>query len=433
MRCFIFFHKFISGLFDMMKRFTAFVLLSALTCGLITADACTTFIISGKFTPDGRPVLYKHRDTGTLDNALAFFNDGRYPYIALVNGNEKWNLEVWGGFNAAGFAIMNSVAYNMNVGDTTTFADQEGEIMKMALMTCATIDDFERMLNDLPKPLGVDSNFGVIDAYGGAAYFETGNWAFNKINVNDPAVAPFGYVIRTNHAFTGSPEKGYGYIRYATAEKVLNDVIAGGHFNPDYLLSSISRNLTHSLTGDDLSVNPPENAKEPDYRFFEDYIPRASSASVMMVKGSGEGEDPLHTMMWTILGFPLTSVALPAWITSDGFLPAIAKAGDDFHAPICDAALLLKRSCFPITRGSGMKYIDLSRVLNQEGTGIMQLLGKVEDEIFRRVREKNLPAGECRDTAMKDFYAWLDRFLENQYQVLFGINLFESIHKNQQL
>jgi len=407
----------------MMKRLIVLTLFSALICGQITVDACTTFIISGKFTPDGKPILYKHRDTGTLDNALAYFNDGRYPYIAVINGNEKWKLEVWGGFNAAGFAIMNSVAYNMNVGDTTTFADQEGEIMKRALMNCATVEDFEKMLKDLPKPLGVDSNFGVIDAQGGAAYFETGNWSFNKIDVNDPAIAPFGYVIRTNHAFTGSPEKGAGYIRYATAEKVMYDVAAVGLYDPEYLINHISRNLTHSLTGDNLAVNPPENSMNPDYRFFEDFIPRISSASVLMVVGVGKGEDPLNTMMWTILGFPLTSVALPIWITSDGSLPAVAKAGDNFHAPICDAALSLKKPCFPVTRGSGKKYIDFSRVLNQEGTGILQLLRKVEEEIFRRVPEGNTLKGQNRDALIKDFYSWLDRFLESKYKDLFGFDI----------
>jgi hypothetical protein len=390
---------------------------------LITADACTTFIISGKYTSNGKPILYKHRDTGTLDNALAFFNDGNYPYIAVVNGNAKWNLEVWGGFNAVGFAIMNSVAYNMNVGDTSSFADQEGEIMKRALMVCATVDDFEKMLNDLPKPLGVDANFGVIDARGGAAYFETGNQGFNKIDVNDPAVAPFGYVIRTNHAFTGSPEKGAGYIRYATAEKVMYDVAAAGRYDPEYLINNISRNLTHALTGDNLALNIPENSINPDYRFFEDFIPRVSSASVLMVVGAGKGEDPLETMMWTILGFPLTSVVLPIWITQEGSLPEVAKAGDDFHAPICDAALSLKQSCFPVIRGSGRKYIDISRVLNREGTGILQLLRKVEEEIFRRVPDGNVLKGQKRDMSIKDFYAWLDRFLKSKYNDLFGLNI----------
>jgi hypothetical protein len=36
------------------------------------------FTSSGKYTPDGRPVLYKHRDTGTPHNALVYFTDGKY-------------------------------------------------------------------------------------------------------------------------------------------------------------------------------------------------------------------------------------------------------------------------------------------------------------------------------------------------------------------
>ena len=407
-----------------MKRLIALTLFSALACGLVTTEACTTFIISGNYTPDGRPILYKHRDTGTLDNALAYFNDGRYPYIAVINANKNWKREVWGGYNSAGFAIMNSVAYNMNVGDTTTFADQEGELMKMALMNCATVEDFEKMLNDLPKPLGADANFGVIDARGGATYFETGNRGFNIINVNDPAIAPFGYVIRTNHAFTGSPGKGTGYIRYETAENVLQDVAAARRYDPGYLFNNISRNLTHSLTGDNLAVNIPENSMKPDYRFFEDYIPRITTASVMMVVGTGIGEDPSNTMMWTILGFPLTSVALPVWITSDGSLPAVARSGENFHAPICDAALLLKEPCFPITRGSGKKYIDLSRVLNKEGSGSMQVLQSIEKEIFSRVPQENILKGQKRDATIIEFYGWLDSFLESRYKELFGMDIF---------
>ena len=152
--------------------------------------ACTTFIISGKYTPDGRPILYKHRDTGTLDNALVFFTDGKYPYIGLVDATSEGRSTVWGGYNSAGFAIMNSAAYNNNIGDTAKLVDREGIVMKLALQQCATLADFEKMLTELPKPLGVDANFGVIDASGGAAYYETGQQGFIKIDANDPPSLP---------------------------------------------------------------------------------------------------------------------------------------------------------------------------------------------------------------------------------------------------
>jgi len=125
-----------------MKKLTlfAFVMLLAGTTGEVWS--CTTFLMSGKHTPDGRPLLYKNRDTGTLDNALVYFTDGKYDYIGLVDSKESWKREVWGGFNSAGFAIMNSAAYNNNSGDTTKLADREGEVMKMALASCATLADF---------------------------------------------------------------------------------------------------------------------------------------------------------------------------------------------------------------------------------------------------------------------------------------------------
>ena len=43
----------------------------------------------------------------------------------------------------------------------------------------------------------------------------------SKFDVNDPAVAPNGYLIRTNYSVAGEENKGYGYIRYATATDFL--------------------------------------------------------------------------------------------------------------------------------------------------------------------------------------------------------------------
>jgi uncharacterized lipoprotein NlpE involved in copper resistance len=55
---------------------------------------------------------------------------------------------------------LNSAAYNNITGDTTKLADREGEVMKMALATCATLADFEKMLTGMVKPIGVDANLG---------------------------------------------------------------------------------------------------------------------------------------------------------------------------------------------------------------------------------------------------------------------------------
>jgi hypothetical protein len=408
-----------------MKKILLLIMVSSLYTMVNEATACTTFIISGKHTADGRPILYKHRDTGTPDNALVYFTDGKYPYIGLVDATSTGMSMVWGGYNSAGFAIMNSAAYNNNIGDTTKLIDREGIVMKLALQQCATLADFEKMLTELPKPLGVDANFGVIDASGGAAYYETGQQGFKKIDANDPAVAPFGYLIRTNHSFTGVIDKGSGYIRYATAANALNMAAAVNRLDPQYLINSISRNLTHSLTKVNLREGIPADGSEADFRSFDDFIPRYSTASVILVVGAKNGEEPSNTMMWTVLGFPLVTVAVPVWLSAGKDLPRLMSMKDDFHAPLCNAAMKLKSQCFPIVRGSGYKYINLAAVINAENTGIMQQIEPIENEIFTRTRElmSRLPEGKNRNAMIQEHYRWLNDYVSESYKTLFGITV----------
>jgi hypothetical protein len=409
-----------------MKKLTLFALLLLLAGATGEVWSCTTFIMSGKYTPDGRPMLYKNRDTGTLDNALVYFTDGKYDYIGLVDAKESWKKEVWGGFNSAGFAIMNSAAYNNNTGDTTRLADREGEVMKMALATCATLDDFEKMLTGMAKPLGVDANFGVIDARGGAAYYETGNFGFRKIDANDPALAPYGLLIRTNHSFTGTAGEGGGYIRFAAATEALNMALAQNRLDPQFLLNSLSRNLTHGLTKINLRKDLPANASETTFRNFEDFIPRTSSASVMLVVGAAKGEDPANAMMWTLAGFPLTTVAVPVWVSAGKSMPWVVSMKDNMHAPLCDAAMALKHNLFPITRGSGGKYMNVALLLNMEKTGYLQKLEPVENEIFRKTGEVMAASpgnGKKQKEMISELYKWLDSYIIQSYRELFAIEV----------
>ncbi len=210
--------------------------------------SCTTAIISGKFTRDGRPLLWKHRDSDELNNKIMYFNDGKYAYIGLVDAKDIEGKAIWVGCNSAGFAIMNSASYNLKT-DTFALSDLEGELMKQALMECASIDEFEKFLKNYKKPMGVEANFGVIDAKGGAAYFETNNFNYVKIDVNDTKIAPMGYVIRTNYSFTGKPDAGYGYIRYIAAEDLFFYASSINDISPEFIIQKMSRSLKHGLTG----------------------------------------------------------------------------------------------------------------------------------------------------------------------------------------
>ena len=76
---------------------------------------CTSAIISGKANPEGRTLLWKHRDTGHEHNFVARVSPTGHSlgYVALFNGGDSLLNEAWIGMNEAGFAIMNTASYNL--------------------------------------------------------------------------------------------------------------------------------------------------------------------------------------------------------------------------------------------------------------------------------------------------------------------------------
>lgn len=300
--------------------------------------------------------------------------------------------------------------------------------MKLALQTCRTLEDFENLLKSIPKPMGSDANFGVIDAFGGAAFYETENFRFKKFDANDSTITPNGILVRTNHSLSADLTKGFGYNRYNTAFSALNKASEAKKISPRFLFNHLSRNLYHSLTKTDLSAVLPQKRNTPEFKFFIDYIPRESTASAIMMVGA---KDPNHlndAMMWTILGFPLTSVAIPTWIPAGNQLPLAVTLDKNFKSPICTAALKLKEECFPITYDRGTNYINLSVVINQQKNGYMQLLQPIENEIFERagLLMAELEKGKKTQADIQSFYSWIDQYLSKEYSEQFNINLFNN-------
>ena len=104
----------------MKKIFFAFI---ALLLCYYQSNACTTAVISGKYTKDGRPIIWKLRDTESFKNKMMFFNSGKYQFIGLINSEDEKGEHVWGGSNSVGFAIMNSASFNVNMDDKSEFND----------------------------------------------------------------------------------------------------------------------------------------------------------------------------------------------------------------------------------------------------------------------------------------------------------------------
>jgi hypothetical protein len=393
--------------------------------------ACTVAVISGKYTKDGRPLLWKNRDTWAVNNSIMYFSGEKYEYMGLVNSHDKTGKSVWIGHNSAGFAIMNSASYNLNLGDTTKLSGLEGKLIKEALGSCATVDDFEKFLDNMKKPTRLEANFGVIDAVGGAAMFEVNNKGYVKFDANDPRVAPFGYIIRANYSFTGSYGKeSSGYIRYNTANKLFYNAMATNSFDAGFIIQDVTRSLKHSLVDIDLYRRYGNIAPNtPTYTFFHDFIPRRSSASSCVIQGVKKDENPELSTLWSVVGFPLTSIAVPTWIKGKNKFPQVLKRNDKLNdSPVCNAALTLKKQVFPIRWGkyASKYYLNINALVNSKKTGITQKIRPYENDIFKitnRQLEKWRTDGGINTGEMDALYGKINEIVKECYLKEFGLEL----------
>ncbi len=348
-----------------------YVVLYLVIACTVAAEACTSAIVSGRVTANGRPLLWKHRDTSRQNNKVERIaaTDSTYEYVALFNAEDTLCREAWIGYNSQGFAVMNTAVYNLK-DDTVTGMDREGLLMTEALRRCTTVDDFEQLLCCLPKPLGVEANFGVIDARGNGAYFETDNWNYRKYDLAD---APDGVLVRTNYAHSGRRGEGKGHTREANALQLLKPHITYRDISAELLTETLSRSFYSSRRGKDYTHS--ETTLQAD----QEFIPRPTSCATVVVEGVATGENPLLTTMWVGLGYPPCSEIRAAWLGDNGVPDELRGTGRNGHSPLCDAAIARKDKAF-----SAKGEIDISKLYNKRGTGYCQLLLTRNKEAYRR-------------------------------------------------
>ncbi|MBN2170468.1 MAG: hypothetical protein JW819_03990 [Candidatus Krumholzibacteriota bacterium] len=350
-------------------------LVAAVVVGAAAAEACTSAVVSGRATADGRPLLWKQRDTETLPNALKGFAGERFRFVGVVNADSSAAEQVWMGANEAGLAVMNTASYNMDYEPAWEGSTERGgAFMLRALGSCATAAEFERLLDETDGERETESNFGVIDATGAAAYYEAHPFAWVKFDATDPLVAPDGYLIRTNFSATGADDRGFGFIRHETASELFVwELATAGAVTADFLILEAARSLRHSLLGTDLWRGPrPRDAGDRTIIPFNDYVARYYTVSAMVVEGVRPGEDASLTTLWTVLGCPLATPVFPVWVDGDADLPEILRGGAEAEARLNRASLDLKPRLWPLGKGSGPNYLDLAALINAAGTGVLQ-------------------------------------------------------------
>jgi hypothetical protein len=321
---------------------------------------------------------------------------------------------------------MNSASYNLN-NDTIVTSGFEGRLIKQALQNCASVADFEQMIINMPKPTRLEGNFGVIDASGGAVYFELGNFSYIKYDANNSIDAPNGYLIRTNYSFSGEEDGGGGYIRYVTTNDVFEKAVSNNTLNYCTIIQDGSRNLKNSLTGVDLNtyLNLPEN--QTTYVTLQDFIPRNGSVSSCVVQGVSPGENPSLTTMWSVVGFPLTSLTIPIFLNKEVDLPVVVKYDSLLKdSPMSHYSLVLKDEVFSFKHGIDKNYyIDVNKVLNADSTGYLQKIIPLENQIIQE-SEKYITQwkseNKCDNAQLKELYNWIDDKINTFFRTNYNLN-----------
>ena len=354
------------------------------------SEQCTSAVLSPGGSVTGGAVLWKNRDTDVLSNKVVFVRETPYSYLALVNFDAASGRQAWAGLNSAGFAIMNTVAYNLPE-KSGELKDLEGVIMADALRTCATVEDFEKFLRaNLGPDLGAQTNFGVIDGAGKAFIFEVHNHGFQKYDASAP---PEKYLVNTNFARSGESGTGAGYLRFDRAAQLFAALPAGP---VDYrtILTRFSRDCGHTL----LRNPPPDEWKKipaaPELWLHSRHtIDRPDTSACVVIVGKNPADPGSVATMWVIPGEPLTAVAVPLWVEA-GRSPEPLWQGE--KAPLWEESARIKKIIRPFPESDKQEYLLVSRLDNADGTGYLPKLLETEADIIREteafLKTKHTPA-----------------------------------------
>ncbi|MCF8346237.1 MAG: hypothetical protein K9G38_03425 [Bacteroidales bacterium] len=332
-------------------------------------DECTIGVANGTATEDGRPMVWKTRDYESRpDNEVKYFTSYDINFISVVNAGSRSSS--WMGVNEDGFAIVNSNSTDLPNGSDD--GPGNGAFMLLALGQCSSVAEFETLLQETNiTGRQTNANFGVIDASGVAAIFETAHTTYWKY---DAADTPMGYVLRTNFAINGGGSNGTE--RLVRTVKIIGDLHAGDSLNHENILRYQMRDFSDIYSEPyPIPYLSAMGGMPAGYINSRVSICRNTSVSAAVIHGVRQGEHPGLSTMWTILGQPATSVALPYW----PLVYTPNEADGLFTAPLCDVAREIKSVLFDVTDDS---YINTSLLMDGNGGGLWPENFAYEDNLF---------------------------------------------------
>jgi len=353
-------------------------------------EECTIGVASGFATFDGRPLLWKSRDTTIPDHEVFYNTSYQHRFIAVVNANGEPESEAWMGVNEHGFAILNA---NSNELASRAVTRHNGEFMRDALGTCYSVAEFVALLDSTNSLRETHANFGVFDSTGAAFMFEASPdtyWTYDAQATSD------GFIVRTNFACNDTAGTGIegrpGAERFLRSTELITELVSQEDLSCASLLRNQMRDFAHQ-NGAAISV-PCYSCGQPDslYGFINSYwsICRNISTSVAIIHGvkpipevkyTAENWEPAYlSTMWVLLGHPTTGIAVPYWPVG----PAPALADGDSTAPLCDRARAIRKEIFRYWRYPHL--LDSFRLLDGDGGGFWSQTFPAEEQILAETR-----------------------------------------------
>jgi hypothetical protein len=304
------------------------------------ALSCDVAVVSGKYTTDGKPVLWKNFDCSSdWEQQVKIFpakNERAGDYFLLYHNDDYMNLinnspvMPQSGANAAGLAASVAAVYE-DFSPVHEAGNLNTDLVQKAVEQCATLEDFENLLKTWPltnRNRAISANYVVVDAQGGAALYEcfTGDFSYGlkyikyrkydantgevtddkgQVVVPAPADHP-GFVNRTN--LNNFVWYNSGVDRYLRAQDLLTDLAQSRNLNAQTLMQVVSKDVVGKQANNNGNSN-----------YSTTYcISRNQTRSGTVFQGVKAGDDPLKSVFWTALGEPSVAVYVPHMIGAGG-------------------------------------------------------------------------------------------------------------------
>jgi hypothetical protein len=269
--------------------------------------ACTIGVISGRNTINGKPILFKNRDSsGPFEQEVTTYERTKdtYKYIAITtykNKKQKYSHPVvGGGINEFGLIIGNATLIPFM---PDAFENDNVEINKAVLEKCQDVNCFKDIVNNWKRTVEINSYYGLIDRNDNAViyyvYTKFHKFYIEEWNVNE---LPDGFLVK---ASTGTIlNKPKPKARESRITLLIKNELQKNKLSPDYFMNLL-KDIGEDI--DKLTV-----AKYVVKSTLNSYRTRSS----IIVN---------NNIMYSNVGEPLTGVYIPATIN---YVPKILYIDD---------------------------------------------------------------------------------------------------------